>query len=294
MEVAGLSLATVALASLFSTCLECFEYFQTAKSLQGDFEILLLRLDCQKERLLTWGEIVGISKSETEGRNSDLKSTKHELIERSLSSIATLLSDTEKLQKEYGVESVDSSESAEYHLERITSNRMHWFRKSYQRFATHPNAQKQSNILLRTKWAIRHKTKFETLISHIKEIVTNLHDILPISARSQDEMVHKDIALMSLPGLRRIKEACTDEYQAWSDVASAIVMASEAGTIDHRSVGEWLQDTSTTGFEASETITNNTTKFNVPEKGTYHFSWNNYTPISNFVVVQDSSSRYHN
>lgn len=205
MEVAGLSLSALALASLFSTCLECFEYFQTAKSLRWDFEVLLLKLDCQRERLLTWGEIVGISKSKTEERNSDLSSTKHELIERALSSISTLFPDTEKLQKEYGVESVDPTESAEYRLERITSSRMHWFRKSYQRLAAHPNAQKQSSILLKTKWAIRHKTKFETLINHIKEIVTNLHDILPIPARSQEEMVHKDIALMSLPGLRRME-----------------------------------------------------------------------------------------
>lgn len=271
MEVAGLSIGAIGLASLFSTCLECFEYFQIAKSFQSDFEILLLKLDCQRERLLTWGEIVGISKIEAKERNSDLDSTKHELIQRALTSIVTLFTETEKLQKEFGVQSVEAPENVEYRLERITSSRMHWFRKSYQRLTAHSIAQKQSGILLKTKWAIRDKTKFETLINHIKEIVSDLHDILPIPARSQEEMIYKDIALMSLPGLRRVKKACSEEYQTWSDVASAIVMASEAGTIDHRSVGEWLQDTSTMGFDTSETMANTSTtaKSTVLEKGTH-------------------------
>ena len=173
-----------------------------------------------------------------EGRNSALDSTKYELIKRSLSFLVTLFSDTRKLQKEYGVQSIDAPENAEYRLEHITSNRMHWFQKSYQQLAAHLNSSMQSSTLLKTKWAIRDKTKFETRIIHIKEIVTNLHDILPIPARLQEEMIHSDIALMSLAGLRRIKKACSEEYQTWSDIASAIVTASEAGTIDHRTVRE--------------------------------------------------------
>ena len=68
VEPIGLSISAVALATLFSSCLECFGYFQSAKSFTNDFDLLLAKLDCQKERLLTWGDLVGISKSTEEGR----------------------------------------------------------------------------------------------------------------------------------------------------------------------------------------------------------------------------------
>ena len=243
VEPISLSISVVALATLFSTCLECFKYFQTAKSFINDHELLLLKLDCQKERLLTWGDIVGISKTIAEGRDPELDSPKSKLIMRCLTSIASLLSDTEKLQKEYGVEGTTASFATDNYPDYITSNRMDQFRKSYLRLAPSQSRQKQPNILSKTKWAIHHKSKFETLISHIKEIVTNLHDILPVPAQSQEKMVHKDIASLSLSRLRQVQKACEGVYQTWSDVASAIVMASEIGTIDRRSVGEWLQDT---------------------------------------------------
>ena len=92
MEPISLSISAIALATLFHTCLECFEYFQNAKSLPNDLELLLLKLDCQKERLLTWGEIVGISKTTTEGRDPELDSPKSELVKRCLNSITSLFS----------------------------------------------------------------------------------------------------------------------------------------------------------------------------------------------------------
>ena len=253
MEPISLSISAVALATLFRTCLESFEYFQTAKSFSNDFELLILKLDCQKEKLLTWGEIVGITKTIPEGRDPELDSPKSELITRCLTSIASLLSDTEKLQKEYGVEATTASFRAENYPDYLTSNRMNQFRKSYLRLAPSSSRQSQPNILLKTKWAIHHKTKFETLIYHIKELVINLHDILPVPARSQEKLVHKDIASLSVSRLRQVQKACEGVYQTWSDVASAIVMASETGTIDRRSVGEWLQDTNDTENEIAET-----------------------------------------
>ena len=231
VEPVSLCISAVALASLFRTCLECFECFQAAISLLVDLEFQLLKLDCQQKRLLTWGEIIGISKTTPEWRNPELDSPKSELIKRCLTSITALFSDTEKLRKEYGVESTNAPVFAENCLEYITSGRMNQFRKSCQWLAPSPSRQKQSSLLLKTKWAVYHKPKFEILINHIKETVTSLHDILPVPMRSQEKMVHKDIASLSLSGLRQFQMACEDEHQTWSDIANAVVMASEIGTI---------------------------------------------------------------
>ena len=51
---------TIGIASLFSTCIECFEYFKAAQSLGDDLKILLVKLDIEKTRLLIWGNAVGI------------------------------------------------------------------------------------------------------------------------------------------------------------------------------------------------------------------------------------------
>lgn len=253
VEPISLSISAVALATLFSSCLECFDYFQSAKSFANDLDLLLAKLDCQKERLLTWGDLVGISKSIEEGRHPDLDSSKGGLIHRCLHSIESLFSSTDKLRKEYGVESTTVPFSAENSPDYLSSNRMDRFRKSYLRIRSSPTNQSKGNILSKTKWAIHDKAKFEALMYHIKDLTVDIHNIIPVSARSQDKMVHKDIASLTLSRLRLVQNACEGTYQNWSDVASAILMASEAGTIDRRSVGEWLQDTKSVEHDVAET-----------------------------------------
>ena len=60
MESIGFGISIVALASLFSTCVECFDYFRLGQAFDRDFEILLVQLDLEKFRLLNWGNSVGI------------------------------------------------------------------------------------------------------------------------------------------------------------------------------------------------------------------------------------------
>jgi len=243
VEPISLSIGAIALASLFSTCLECFDYFKAAQSFSGDLEILVNKLDCQKERLLTWGELVGISKTAEEGRNAELDTPKGDLVKRCLDSITSLCSDAEKLQKNYGVQHMTGHSPAADRNNRLSSNRMALFRKSFQRISQ-TDARRQPNILAMTRWAVHDKSKFETLASHIRELVDDLHNVIPVPTRSQETMVHADIASLELSRLRLVQSACEGIYQSWSDVASAIIMASEVGTIDHRGVGEWIQDIS--------------------------------------------------
>lgn len=243
VEPISLSFGAIALAALFSTCLECFDYFKAAQSFAEDFELLIVKLDCQKERLLTWGDLVGISKTVEEGRNSYLDTAKGELVKRCLESLESLCSNAEKLQREFGVQATISSHSQGDSSGQLSLNRANGFRKSLQQFFPPRRSQKPHNIVIRTKWAIHDKTKFENLISHIKDLVTELHNIIPVPARAQEKMVHTDIASLGLSRLRLVQTACEGMYQTWSDVAGAIIMASVIGTIDRRSVGEWIQDT---------------------------------------------------
>ena len=149
--------------------------------------------------------------------------------------------------------SITAPLSTENSPDYLSSNRMDRFRKSYLRIGSSPTNQSKGNILSKTKWAIYDKAKFEDLIFHIKDLTGDIHNIIPISARSQDKMVHQDIASFNPSRLSLVQNACEGTYQGWSDVASAILMASEVGTIDRRSVGEWLQDTKNVEHNTAET-----------------------------------------
>lgn len=252
VEPISLSIGAVALASLFSTCLECFDYFKAAQSFTGDLEILVNKLDCQKERLLTWGELVGISKTAEEGRNAELDTPKGDLVKRCLNSITSLCSDAETLQKNYGVQYMTGHSSPVDRNARLSSKRMALFRKAFQRIAQ-TDARRQPGVLAMTRWAIHDKSKFETLTTHIRELVDGLHNLVPVPTRSQETMVQADIASLDLSRLRLVQSACEGIYQSWSDAASVIIMASEIGTIDRRSDGEWIQDRSHSERSEGET-----------------------------------------
>ena len=64
---------TIGIASLFSSCVECFEYFKASQSLANDLKILLVKLDIEKTRLLIWGNAVGILRVEDSERAPDLR-----------------------------------------------------------------------------------------------------------------------------------------------------------------------------------------------------------------------------
>ncbi|ORY16619.1 prion-inhibition and propagation-domain-containing protein [Clohesyomyces aquaticus] len=75
VEPISLAVGAVALASLFSTYIECFNYFKAGQGLEEDFELLLVKLDVEKTRLLIWGYAVGVLKPEGEGLVPELEET---------------------------------------------------------------------------------------------------------------------------------------------------------------------------------------------------------------------------
>jgi len=244
VEPISLSIGAVALATLFSTCLECFEYFQAAKNLAPDFKYLLLNLDCQKELLITWGDLAGINKTPDEGRNPALDTSKAELISKCLESIKLLCKDAEKLQNEYGVQRMDLNTATEPVVDCISSSRANIFQKSFQRICHPSNAERQPSITAKARWAIHDKEKFEVLISRIETLINNLHNLVPVSKEAQKRMVLSDIGSLGVSNLHLVQAACNGTaQQAWSDAASAILIAAEAGTVDPRKsqyVEEWV------------------------------------------------------
>ena len=56
----SLTMDAISLASLFSTYVECFRYFSASKDFKRDRNILLIKLDFERNKLLIWGNSVDV------------------------------------------------------------------------------------------------------------------------------------------------------------------------------------------------------------------------------------------
>ena len=150
--IIGLTASAITLASLFSTCIDCFDYFKTAQTFKKDSEILLVKLDIEKTRLLIWGNNIGIleARSSPHPLNDPVTST---VVEKGLESVKSLLTDTHALQARYGLQTATEAEARVHENRRlVSSNSMSAFKASYNRFWVRSSGvQERPNMLSRTK-----------------------------------------------------------------------------------------------------------------------------------------------
>ena len=214
---------------------------------------MLVKLDCEKARLLTWGNTVGILHTRNDGRFSQLDEPENEeLIRRCMTQIIVLLTDGERLQNEYGSRPATQSDGQnKVHVGLMSTNSMGIFRTAKRRFfARFGGAQSHPSLLSRMKWAIRDRSKLEGLILHLKDFIKSL--IQPDQSQIIDEIVEEDIA--SIVGLRRLRlaeSACEDSYPRWSAKASDIIRESEIGSAGRRDYEEIIRDSDDADVVAS-------------------------------------------
>jgi hypothetical protein len=228
-----------------------FSYLKAAQSLERDLEILLVKLDIQKARLLSWGNSVGIVRALDDGRSAILEDEPVlQVIKRSLGSIHVLLTDSQQLRDRYDMGEVPESSNITTlrYMELVSPTSMTIFRRSYTRLCnriiTNKSRVPSSNRVI---WAIQDQEKFGSLVDDLRDLVDGLVTLLPPVVQSVgNRIIEDDIASLKMSNLRLFVEACHGEevYQAWSGVASEAVYASEHGTGDHRIVEEWMEDQS--------------------------------------------------
>ena len=81
------------------------------------------------------------------------------------------------------------------------------------------------------------------MISDIREFVDGLYRLMPVSTDAQNRVVEHEIEALSiskdLGRLRLFESASAESYRIWSSRASAVIEASENGTI-YRGVEDWI------------------------------------------------------
>jgi hypothetical protein len=243
MAGVGEALGAIGLGALFSTCIECFSYFRASQRMEKDCDILLVKLDIEKTRLLVWGTTVGLLDSPARRRNPILENAATvDLLHRCLRNIESLLTDTDRLTKVYGVAKHSSPVDREINF--VSSNSMILFRTAWKRFwIRNPSVIPKPSLLSRTKWGIYKKETFQGFINDLKDLIDGLYEIAPVPRETLDHTVEADVeSLTDLAQLRLFEAATEDSYRAWSAVASSVIEASEMGTIDRRNIEEQLMD----------------------------------------------------
>ena len=233
----GEALGAVGLAALFSTCVECFGYFRAAQTMERDSDILLVKLDIEKTRLLIWGDKVQILGDVDSGLSLLLQtpSTSDSLritLGNTLLSIKRILTDSDKLVQKYGL-SLDAVVGNQ-EIDFVSFNSMLLFQAALKRFRSRHSAfGRKPSALRKAKWAIQRKEVFQGLINDLKDLIDGLYEIAPVPREVVDYVVETDVGSIDNPEQLKLFEAATeDSYRTWSAVASSVREQTEAGTLE--------------------------------------------------------------
>jgi len=267
-EVIGLTMGALSLASLFSTCVECFGYFSASKEFESHRNILLVRLDFERNKLLIWGDTVGVLRENGEGLLKALVRNKdsHQKVKKHLECIIVLLTNAEKLQEKYGARGSERTGKEVIPWALVSKNNLDLFRLTLKRYLLRNPKEaaeyRKHKMWAKLKWAIHDKQKFQGLINDLKDLVDQLFLIQfnskpLVKADQLDTSMKTDIELIDdTKKLSLVQEACEDSYRAWSDHAASVIAASESGTVDRRTFVEISKDVYEDGPEGSISTSN--------------------------------------
>ena len=253
-EAIGLTMGTLSLASLFSTCVECFGYFSASRDFERDRNILLVRLDFERNKLLIWGNSVGVLRETGDGLLKALGKGKdtHQKSRNQLECIISLLTDAEKLQEKYGMRNSEEQGKEFTSWPLVSKNNLDLFKITLKRFLLRNPKEaakyRKYKVQAKLKWVIHDKQKFQGLINDLKELVDQLFLIqsnskLLVNPDQLDASMKTDIELIdNMEQLSLVQEACEDSYQVQSNHTASVIAASENGTIDRRTFEEISRD----------------------------------------------------
>ena len=175
-EATGLVIGAVALASLFSTCVDAVDCIHNGKNYRADYSHACAKMDVLKCRLSTWGQTLNVLSPGCE----DFRLRHHwlevqEVVTQSLSAIKDILDSTRCLADRYKVprQSPGCTEVSD------PSNSKH--SKTFSRRSSRSavaTSQRLSLVWRRATWAIQDRHRFDAYLEKLAFFVDNLEQVV--------------------------------------------------------------------------------------------------------------------
>jgi hypothetical protein len=219
--IAGLALSAVSVATLFTTCIECYSLVVAAREFGEDYELLCTELSLQKLRFFLWGESVGLASRTPDAQPRQNPGLDDPAIQptviRTLKAIKNLLSETQEFDIRYGFKTEESARGS-------SSRGLSIFKGTFDQFKSHAKRnQAQKSVATVTRWAIFDADNFETKISRLKGFIDGLESITRslVALEAQRLRLRQEIESISdVDSLRLLCEISDSDSQDVSDTAS--------------------------------------------------------------------------
>ncbi len=185
MEVAGLAVGVVALASIFKDCLDIISNISAVRSMGRDAEVLNTKLDIEKTLFLQWAERVRLLSEDCDRRLRD--GATGQAVEKVLNTIRQLADESGDIQNRYGLrppqqyEKVTSSDSTA-----ICHPRMMRFITAFEQLDIQKRRPAStSSPLAKVRWIATDREKLERLISDWSYFISKLNELVPLADSSK-------------------------------------------------------------------------------------------------------------
>lgn len=222
-EVAGLAFGVLA---LWTSCVQVFETIDSTRNYGMDHELLRVKLEVERIRLVNWGNAVGLGDA-TETSTPDARLEREDIrnaVIRVLGYIQHIFENSEKLQSDYGLK--PAVPQAEVSNVTTTSGSFLMgdiFKKSYEILRKNAKGkQKSANLAKRTIWAIHNKKKFQDMVAELRKLNDSLDDLVPGSAAKVVEIMREEVTSSdNVQGLLLLQDATAEDHEDISESASA-------------------------------------------------------------------------
>ncbi|RFU34279.1 hypothetical protein B7463_g2095, partial [Scytalidium lignicola] len=230
MDPVSLGIGVVGLASLFTTCLDLWDFVDAGRSHATSFDLLQTKLDNQRILFIIWAKKVGFGTPVGYDKRLD-EPLIRPVIERNLNHIKLIFSNTGNLERRYGIKIKDAQPQTAL----VQRGSPAIWESSYQRFRSHlKRTQQQASVWKVTRWSIRDESKFGKLIQDLSDLIWNLERITAsfISQQRSEEIVREAVEDISdVHSLEQIQRAAGSAESIISSAASVRQRRIETATI---------------------------------------------------------------
>lgn len=197
-EAAGLAVGAVALVGLVENCIRLFDYIHAADAFGSSADVLCVRLDIQKLRLLHWIKRVRFLQSEYDKQLDEHNTCA--AVRRTLECLHNLLDVSDTVRTKHGLLPSEGSDDPHDFLSASRSKDL--FQQIRDLKLTDRVRAVPKSSLLKVTWAVKDEERFSALVGNVRELVDGLYAVVPDDDYCMSRLLSReDIQRVDDPGL---------------------------------------------------------------------------------------------